>query len=328
MLNWYLQTGKESDVITNSKVSLSRNLSQFNFYIKEDEILKLENLLQENLLQIGYGLKLVKLRELSELEIQILLEKGLINKKMVQNKKYTSILINEEENINILVNLEDHLNIQVFGSGLEIEAITNLCVEIDEKIQSIFKISKSTKYGYLTVCPTNVGTGMKITISMHLPGLTKTRNIQNLQSFVRQFGVEIIKVQNPDVYQISNERTLGITEEEIINNLKGVADRIIEYERSARKRLTENQIELEDSILRSFGVLTNCRKISQNEAEELLSNVKLGTDLGIIKELTDIKIKKLYLYIKKANLNKYFGQELKVNEDIKRAEIIKQITKD
>lgn len=327
MLNWYLQTGKSPDVVMNTKVSLARNLSQFNFYIKEEqEILKLENLLQENLLQIGYALKLIKLRDLSELEVQSLLEKGLINAKMVQNKNRSSLLINDEENISILVNSEDHLSIQVFASGLEIESVVNLCIEIDEKFQEIFYFSKNVKYGYLTQDLTNVGTGMKISVILHLPALTKTRNIQNLVMFVRQFGIEIVKVQNPDIFKISNERTLGITEEDISKNLKTMAERIMEQERVARKLLAENQVELEDSILRSFGILSNCKRISQKEAEELLSNVKLGTDLGIIKELTDAKIKKLYLYIKTANLNKFFGQELNQEEEIKRAEIIKQIT--
>jgi len=330
MLNWYLQTGKDSDVVISSKIRLARNFSQFNFYIKEEqEIFKLENLIQENLLQIGYGLKYLKLRELKDIEIQLLIEKGLINEDIRQNKKTISILINDDENICIIINYKDHLKIQVFAGGLEIDAITNLCIEIDEKIQEIFEISKSHKYGYLTACPTNVGTGMKLLVTLHLPALTKTRNIQTVISFVRQFGIGINKENDPDIYTIYNERTLGITEENIVKGLKTIAEKIIEQERRARKLLTENPIELEDTVFRSYGIFSNCKKISQKEAEELLSNVKLGTDLGIITELTDIKVKKLYLYVKSANLSKYFGQELSHKEEnIKRAEMIKKITKD
>ena len=330
MLNWYLETGKEVDVVIASKISLARNLSQFNFYIKdEQEISKLENLIQEKLLQIGYGLKLLKIRELENLDLQTLIEKGLINNEIVKNKNRTSILINEEENICILINAEDHLKLQVFGSGFELDAIMNLCVEIDEKIGMLFEISKSPKYGYLTACPTNLGTGMKVSVILHLPGLTKTKNIQKVSKFVRQFGIEMVKEQNPDIYKISNERTLGITEQDIVNKMKSITEKLIEQEKAARKILIENQIDLEDTIFRSYGILSNCKKISQNEAEELLSNVKLGTDLGIINNLTDIKVRKLYLYIKPANLSKYFGQELtNKEENIKRAEVIKQITKD
>lgn len=330
MLNWYLQTGKDSDVVIASKIKLVRNLSQFNFYIKEEqEILKLENLIQENSLQIGYNLKFLKLRNLEDNDIQVLLEKGIITQKEARNKNRVSILINEEENICIIINSDEHLEIQVFTSGLEIDAITNLCIEIDEKFQKIFNISKSSKYGYLTACPTNVGTGMKLSVILHLPGLTKTKNIHKVIKFVRQFGIEIAKHEEPDIYKISNERTLGITESDIVKSLKSIAEKIIEQEKAARKVLVENPIELEDRIFRSYGILTNCRKVSQDETRELLSEVKLGVDLGIIKELTDSKIKKLYLYTKSGNLSKYFGQELSLSQqNIKRAEIIKQITKE
>ena len=153
--------------------------------------------------------------------------------------------------------------------------------------------------------------------------------IHKVIKFVRQFGIEITKSEEPDIYKIANERTLGVAEEDIIKSLKAIAEKIIEQEKTARKVLVENPIELEDRIFRSYGVLSNCRKISQDEAKELLSDVKLGVDLGIIKELTDSKIKKLYLYTKSANLNKYFGQELNLSQqNIKRAEVIKKITKE
>lgn len=329
MINWYLQTGKDSNIVMSSKVTLSRNLSQFNFYIEEDEIFKLENLIQENLMQIGYGLKLIKLRDLEKTELQILYEKGLIKSKELQNSKRVSILINDEENICIIINSEDHLKLQVFASGLDIDAITNLCIEIDEKLQALFNIAKSPKYGYLTANLSNVGTGMKISVILHLPGLSKTKNIQKVKTFVRQFGIEIKTKQTLDFYQISNEKTLGITEENIVKKLKSITEEIIQQEKLARKILTENQIKFEDTIFRSYGILMNCKQISQSEAQQLLSNVKLGTDLGILTDLTDVKIRKLYLYIQPANISKYFGQELTMQEqNVKRAEVIKQITKD
>lgn len=330
MLNWYLQAGKDSDVVIASKITLIRNLSLFNFYIKEEaEIKKLENLIKEKLLQLEYGLKFVKLSEIDELTLQELIEKGLMLEKVKQNKERISILINDEENICIVINDEDHLQLQVFASGFELEAIKNLCIEIDEKIQTLLNISKSAKYGYLTSCPTNVGTGAKISILLHLAGLNKTNNIQNIIRFVRQFGVEMTKVQNPDIYKITNEKTLGITEEEILKILKSITEKIIEQERVARKILIDNNLELEDAIFRSYGIFKECRKITENETEELLSNIKLGTDLGIITELTDCKVKKLYVYTKPSSLRKYLGQEISADEEnIKRAELIKKITKE
>ena len=330
MLNWYMQTGKDSDVVISSKITLARNLSHFNFYIKEDEeIQKLENLIKEKSLNLGYGLKFIKLTEIDELTLQELIEKGLITDKVIQNKKRKFILLNDEENICIVINDEDHLQMQVFASGFELEAITNLCIEIDEKIQTLFNISQNSKYGYLTSCPTNVGTGAKLSTTLHLIGLNKTNNIQNVIRFARQFGMEITQERNLDIYRITNEKTLGITEEEILKILKTITEKIVEQERTARKILADNKIELEDMIFRSYGILNNCRKISMSEAEELLSNIKLGTDLGIITDLTDCKVKKLYLYIKPASLSKYLGQEINFDEQsIKRAEVIKKITKE
>ena len=132
-----------------------------------------------------------------------------------------------------------------------------------------------------------------------------------------------------DIYQISNKQSLGITEEEIIKNLKFITDKVIEQERLARKILTKKQIELEDKVYRSYGILANCKKMSSEECSNLLSDVKLGTDMGIIKEMDDFKVKKLEVYTKPANLQKYLGQTLdSYDRDIKRAEVIKQIIGD
>lgn len=132
-----------------------------------------------------------------------------------------------------------------------------------------------------------------------------------------------------DIYQISNKQSLGISEQEVIRNLKIITDKVIEQERLARKILAKNQIELEDKVYRAYGLISNSRKLSSEETNILLSDVKLGTDMGIIKELNDLKVRKLETYTKPANLQKYVGQTLDSYErDIKRAEIVKQIIKE
>ena len=132
-----------------------------------------------------------------------------------------------------------------------------------------------------------------------------------------------------DIYQISNKQTLGITEEEIVKNIKVIAEKIIKNERQARKYLANEGIELEDEIYRSFGIFTNCKKITEEETFELLSNIKLGVDLGILREVTDLQIQSLYLYTKPANMQKRLGETLgKIEQEVKRAEIIKQIFKE
>lgn len=231
-----------------------------------------------------------------------------------------------------MINEEDHFRIQVFNCGLDLDGTFRLAREVDQKMEQVFKIAKNKKYGYLTSCPTNVGTGIRASVMVHLPGLTKTGNIRKILESINSFGMNIRGVYGEgsestgDMYQISNKKTLGLTEEEIVKNLKVITEKIIEQERVARKYLAKNAIEFEDKVYRSFGLISNCKKISSEESRKLLSSVKLGTDLGIIKELTDSKVAKLYLYTKPANLQKKSGKELDSYErDIKRAEIIKNI---
>lgn len=337
-MNWYLQSGKESDVVVSSRIRLARNIIEYPFETrcskKENE--EIVNKIKEVLPSIGYGLKILKLKDMDDITKMSLVEKRLVSPDFVMNKNdIGAIAINEEENICIMINEEDHLRLQVFAPGFEIEELLKLMVEIDTKFGKALNYAYNDKYGYLTACPTNVGTGMRVSVMVHLPALTKTGNIQKVLNIINNFGMNIRGIYGEgskaagDMYQISNKQTLGVSEEEIINNMKIIVEKIIEQERLARKYLAKHSIELEDKVYRSFGIISNCKKISSEEAREILSDVKLGTDLGIIKELDDLKVKKLYLYTKPANLQKYLGE---INDnyerDIKRAEVIKNIIKE
>lgn len=333
-MNWYLQRGKNSDVVINNKITFSRNLRNLKFAAESlKEIQEIEDLIKSKLPSIGYNLKFLKMRDIDELTKNSLSEKGLINQEVLDDKtNKTSLLINDEENICVILNANDHFEIQVFSAGMELENTFNFAKEIDEKFQQTFDIAKNKKYGYLTTSPINVGTGLKSEVTLHLPGLTKTGNIRKIMQTVNNFGQNFwgkyVKEQDVvgDIYKISNKQTLGISEETIINNLRVITDKITEQEREARKILGTNQIELEDMIYRRFGILTNARKLKWQEAIELMSDVKMGVDLGLIKELNDEKVSKIYFYINPANLQKYFGQNLEAyDRDIKRAEMIKQI---
>ena len=337
-MNWYLQSGKESDVVVSSRIRLARNIIEYPFETrcskKENE--EIVNKIKEVLPSIGYGLKILKLKDMDDITKMSLVEKRLVSPDFVMNKNdIGAIAINEEENICIMINEEDHLRLQVFAPGFEIEELLKLMVEIDTKFGKALNYAYNDKYGYLTACPTNIGTGMRVSVMVHLPALTKTGNIQKVLHIINNFGMNLRGIYGEgskaagDMYQISNKQTLGVSEEELINNMKIIVEKIIEQERLARKYLAKHSIELEDRVYRSFGVISNCKKISSEEAREILSDVKLGTDLGIIKELDDLKVKKLYLYTKPANLQKYLG-EVKDNyeRDIKRAEVIKNIIKE
>ena len=333
-MNWYLQSGKDSDVVISSRIKFSRNLKDFKFNLKDrNSIEQLENKIKDNLYLIGYDLKFIKLKDLDDITKQSLVEKNLITQDFAFNKSDVgSILINDEENICIMINDEDHLKLQVFTYGLDLENALNLAVEIDKKIGKVLGYATNKRYGYLTSNPNNCGTGLRASVLVHLPALLETGNINQIFDIVSRFEVNIKRMNNKiradenDMFLITNKKTLGLTENEISESIKIIAQKITEQERRIRKILAKNSIELEDRIYRSYGILTNCRKISLEEANKLLSYVKLGTDLGILKELDDLRVQKLYLYIKPANMQKYLGKVLNSEDkDIERASIIKQI---
>lgn len=338
MYNWYLQNGKESDVVVSTRIRLARNLQDINFVNRgsETELKEVLKRIENITSNIGYKLKFLRLKDMDDLTKLSLIEKHLISPDFaVNNEDIGALLINDEENICVMLNEEDHIRIQVFSSGLDLEHLNNLAKEIDMAIEGLINYAFSEKYGFLTACPTNVGTGMRASVMVHLPALTETKNIRKVLNVINNFGMNIRGVYGEgsdtqgDLYQISNKQSLGISEQEIINNLKTITEKIVEQERLARKHMAKSSIEFEDKIYRAYGILSNCRKISSDECKKLLSYVKLGTDLGIIKELNDLKIAKLNLYTKPANLQKHVGKELsKTERDIARADVVKEIIKE
>lgn len=340
MSNWYVQTGKDSDIVISSRIRLARNIKgiPFTTKCKPEDLEKVINIMNNEVNSLGYGLKLFRMDKIDNVTKLSLIEKHLISpefvakteKSITQNLK--AILLNDDENICIMVNKEDHLRIQVFSAGLDLENLKNLIVEIDEKIDEACHYACDRKYGYLTTCPTNVGTGMKASVMVHLPALTITGNINKVLQIVSSFGMNIRGLYGEgtqslgNIYQISNNQSLGLTEDEIVKNLNIITSKIIEQERLARKNLTKEPLELEDRICRSYGILTNARKLTSEECLKLWSDVKLGMDLGIIEGLTDLKVNKIRINSQSGNLQKYLGNNLNAYErDIERPKIIKQI---
>lgn len=340
MSNWYVQTGKDSDIVISSRIRLARNIKgiPFTTKCKPEDLEKVINVMNNEVNSLGYGLKLFRMDKIDNVTKLSLIEKHLISPEFVAKTENSitqhlkAILLNDDENICIMVNKEDHLRIQVFSAGLDLENLKNLIVEIDEKIDKACHYACDRKYGYLTTCPTNVGTGMKASVMVHLPALTITGNINKVLQIVNSFGMNIRGLYGEgtqslgNIYQISNNQSLGLTEDEIVKNLNIITSKIIEQERLARKNLTKEPLELEDRICRSYGILTNARKLTSEECLKLWSDVKLGMDLGIIEGLTDLKVNKIRINSQSGNLQKYLGNNLNAYErDIERPKIIKQI---
>lgn len=336
-MNWYLENGKDSDIVISSRIRFARNIKEFPFKIKmsKEDKNKLLEKIKFIVPSIGYGLKFLYLKDMDDITKMSLVEKHIISPEIALNKEQDgAILINNEENICIMLNEEDHIRLQVFMSGLDLQNTLNLAIEIDEKLDELLGYSATRQYGFLTACPTNVGTGLRASVMLHLPALKLTGNLSKLLHIVNNFGMTIRGTygeesqSKADLYQISNNQTLGITEKEIVTNLENITKKVMEQERLARKYLAKNSNDLEDKVYRAYGILTNARKLTSEECDDLLSKIKLGTDLGIIDELNDNKVKELILYTKPANLQKRIGKLLDVNErDKKRTEVIKQIIK-
>ncbi len=337
-MNWYCEPGKENDVVLSTKIAINRNFADEPFLEKASEkaLIDVQNRAKKLFTLFNYGLKFFKLKDMDILTKQSLVEKNLVNQNFISdNSDVEAICINDEENICVKINEKDHIEIQIFSSGLELDNCFNLIKEIDNKINTEEKIAFDKKFGYLTSDLINVGTGMKASVLVHLPGLKKTGNLQKILDIVEKFGMNIrneygeYNKQNTDVYQISNRQTLGISEEDTIENLKMITEKIVEQERIARKFLAQNSKVLEDTIYRSFGILLYAKRISLEEANRLISEVKLGVDLGIFQELTDIKIKKMLFYVKPANLQKVLCKTFTKDEiQEERAKIIQNIIKE
>lgn len=334
-MNWYLQNGKESDVVISTRVRLSRNIKGIPFINKasKEELKKVYDKVKEITPSLGYNLKFLSIDDMDMITKQSLVEKHLISPDFAKTKMpYTAVVINDDENICIMVNEEDHIKLQVFTSGLDIDNLLNLAIEIDEKMESLIPYSYHEKYGFLTACPTNVGTGLKISTLVHIPALQMTGNLNKMLNIINNLGMNVRGLYGEgtkaegDIYQVSNNQTLGITEKEIAKNLNLLAQKIIDQERLARKYLSKNSLKLEDEVYRSYGILANARRLSEDENIELLSKVKLGTDLGIIKELNDKKVRELMLFTKPANMQKRLDTKLSViDQEASRCEVIKQI---
>lgn len=334
MANWYLETTNEDTVIS-TRIRLARNISGIPFInkITKDNAKNVIRIVKEALENTNYGLKVMLLKDMDDITKLSLVEKHIISPEFALNKsEIGAIAINDEEDICIMINEEDHLRIQTFSPGLNLENALTLAVEVEKNIGKNINYAYNEKYGFLTSCPSNVGTGLRASIMMHLPALTETKNIEKVLNVVNGFGMNIRGIYGEgtnskgNIYQISNKQTLGIQEEETIRNLKLITDRVIEQEKLARKILTKETIELEDKIYRAYGTLTNCKKISSDECMELLSEIRLGVNLGIMNKITEATLNKLEIYTKPANLQKKLGQVYTAKQrDIKRAEIIKKI---
>jgi protein arginine kinase len=336
--SWMSEEGPDSDIVLSSRIRLARNFYNYNFptiYSHEEAqkiILDMEDVLKARGFNKFGPMELLKIDELQPLQKRVLVEKHLISPHLAEDSPYGAVLLTENEEVSIMINEEDHIRIQCLFPGLQLSEALDTANEVDDWLESHIHYAYDEKYGYLTSCPTNVGTGLRASVMMHLPGLMVTQQINRVIPAIHQLGLVVRGIYGEgsealgNIFQISNQITLGKSEEDICRDLKGVVSQLISQERSSREALRKtSNIQLEDRVFRSYGVLTNSRIIESKEAAKCLSDVQLGIDMGYIKNLPKNILNELMILTQPGFLQQYAGGPLRPQDrDIRRAALIRE----
>ncbi|HDP70326.1 MAG TPA: ATP--guanido phosphotransferase [Actinobacteria bacterium] len=335
--NWINFGDLDSDIVISSRIRLARNISNFVFphWANETQLNEVRDFISGIISQSDSlkDLVLIFSEKLVPQEKDMLVENHLISPAFSREGKGQAFIISEKiPNLCIMVNEEDHLRIQVFSTGLKLREAWKIADETDDRLSSHLPYAFSKQWGYLTECPANAGNAMKASVVMQLPALVINDEIESLFSNLSDSNVEVRGLFGEDInvagdfFQISNQSTLGKSEDEIINNLEVLLKKIIERERAAREiLLKEDKIRLLDEISRSWGILTHAKLISFEEAVDHLSMLCLGVDLNLLSDLSRSQITELMTLTGPAHLRNLMGEDFDDDsEDIARAELIKR----
>ncbi len=291
---WFKKSGECDDVCISTRIRLARNIEKIPFPPKytDEEALEITKSVREALKDDEFNF--LNLDNAPEKNVGALVEEHIISPEMKQGKN-KSVLINKEETVSIMLGEEDHIRLQVILPGFDLKKAYEISDKLDDKISKKVKYAYHEEYGFLTKCPTNAGTGLRASVMLYLPAIRMAGKMNSLIGEVGKMGLTFRGVYGEgtgskgDMYQLSNQITLGISEEKIIEKLESIAKQIIKLERDLRENfLKERKAEIEDSVYRAYGILKYAKRISSEECSKLLSTVKLGICLGLI-DKTDLK---------------------------------------
>ncbi|NLM76201.1 MAG: protein arginine kinase [Clostridiaceae bacterium] len=338
MSKWYVDTGPDSDVVISSRVRLARNFNNYPFPHRslpehQEKVIRetCDALFSDNP-KLKETFSLIRLHELTPIERQVLMEKHLISKELAESNLNAGALISKDEQVSIMLNEEDHLRIQCLATGMQLEKAFDICNYLDNVIADKIDYAYSNTIGYLTSCPTNVGTAIRVSVMLHLPALTMTGYIKPILESCGKLGLAVrgLYGENTEAYgnmfQLSNQVTLGKNENDIVMSVKNISYQIIEQERLLRiELLNKNNVKLVDRIMRSYGILRYAQSLSSDEALQRLSDIRLGINLGLIEDLTEKDLSIMFLMIQPGNLQQYEKRELGPEErDIARANYVRK----
>jgi protein arginine kinase len=333
---WLSVAGPDGDVVVSSRVRLARNLADvpFTTRAKPAEQTRVIETTRWALEQGGF-LKdggFVDDEQLTEEHGRFLLERHLVSPDFIENKVKRGLYVSKDETVSLMVNEEDHLRIQSLAAGLDFPSALGQALRLDEKLESQLGYAFSPQFGFLTACPTNVGTGMRASVLVHMPGLVLTKEIEKVLRGAAHIGLMVRGLHGEgsetrgNFFQISNQKTLGQSESEILETVTEICRQVLDYERKAREYLVENlRAEVEDKVFRSLAMLRSARILNSNEAINLLATVRFGVSVGIVNEIGLPEVSRLMLLVRPANLQVLLGESLNPPErDERRATFVRE----
>jgi protein arginine kinase len=333
--SWFTSVGPVCDTVISSRVRLARNLAGYCFPHRAS-ITELDNIIRTVIAATKQTDRLktaipVLLDQFPRLNRLFLLERHLISQEHSKTGKQRAVVVSKDETISVMINEEDHLRLQCLVSGFSVNTAWEEINQLDNELANYLNYAVSAHCGYLTACPTNVGTGIRASVMLHLPALVMTKQIEKVLQSVAQLGLAIRGMYGEgsealgDLYQISNQTTLGQSEETIISYVENYAKQIISREQNARNQLQkEAKHEVEDAVFRALGILTQARLISARETLGLLSHLRLGVNLGWI-DIPLATINELMIITQPAHLQMPVNRELDSRmRDMMRAKLIRE----
>ncbi len=335
---WMRSGGPSDDVVVSTRVRLARNLVEYPFTpVASPEAGKeVRDAVAQATCEIGRvsseGYAVYFLDEMDAVDQWILVEKHLASPHLLDQRACAAVVLDDAETVSIMVNEEDHLRIQCLFPGFDMDAAWERADSVDDHLSRVLDYAFDGRYGYLTACPSNLGTGLRGSVMLHLPGLVLSGQMEQIMSGLHKVGAVVRGVYGEgsaaegNLFQVSNRVSLGVTEADILYNLSAVATELINRERSAREALfNADQYALEDRVYRSYGILANARKMSSEEALGLLSMVRLGSDLGILTPKVRATFAELMVRMRRASLQRILEETLDAeHRDIRRASMIRE----
>jgi protein arginine kinase len=332
---WLRGAGSEADMVLSSRIRLARNVADFPFVVRmgAEQQAELANFLERGILaaDLAPDMKYIDVDGADELEKLYLQERQLISRELAEGEGKRGVAVGEMERTSVMVNEEDHVRLQVIHSGFELDECWRLANQADDSLEEHIRYAFSPRLGYLTACPTNVGTGMRASVMLHLPGLVMTKQMKKVFAAMAKLNLAVRGMYgegteaSSDLYQLSNQVSLGKPEEEIIQSLKSVIPQLIKFERNAREYLLEHgRTAVEDRVWRAYGMLRSARTISSQEAMIYLSQLRLGVNLGLVKDVRIDSLNELFILTQPAHLQKLEGKKLEEGKrDLVRATLIR-----